>query len=89
MKLLGDHLNMSNALNDKDKDQVEEKLILAARHLAKQNDEKQPEDDLDISGELLNDMVIWVDKFPREVYKKKISQKSTYSEIIILFSKKT
>ena len=32
---------MSNALNDKD--QVEEKLILAARHLAKQNDEKQPE----------------------------------------------
>ena len=60
---------MSNALNDKD--QVEEKLILAARHLAKQNDEKQPKDDLDISGELLNDMVIWDDKFPREGYKKK------------------
>jgi hypothetical protein len=66
VKLLGDHLNMSNALNDKDKGQVEEKLILAARHLAKQNDEKQPDDDLDISGELLNDMVIWVDKFRRE-----------------------
>ena len=59
---------MSNALSDKD--QVEEKLILAARHLAKQNDEKQPEDDLDISGELLNDMVVRVDKFPREGYKK-------------------
>ena len=63
VKLFGDHLNMSNALNDKDR--VEEKLILAARHLAKQSDEKQPEDVLDISGELLNDMVIWVVKFPR------------------------
>merc|ERR550534_2131227 len=56
VKLFSDHLNMSNALNDKDR--VEEKLILAARHLAKQNDEKQPKDDLDISGELLNDMTI-------------------------------
>ena len=55
---------MSNALNDKDR--VEEKLILAARQLAKQNDEKQPEDVLDISGELLNDMVIWVVKFLRK-----------------------
>ena len=59
---------MSNALNDKDR--VEEKLILAARHLAKQNIEKHSDDVLDISGELLNDMVIWVVKFPREGYKQ-------------------
>ena len=58
---------MSNALNDKDR--VEEKLILAARHLAKQNDEKQPEDILDISGELLNDMVICVVKISRGGYR--------------------
>ena len=79
---------MSNALNDKDR--VEEKLILAARHLAKQNNEKQSDDVLDISGELLNDMVMWVVKFPREGYKQLIfGQKKTNSDLIILFSKKT
>jgi hypothetical protein len=68
VKLLGVHLDMSNALNDKDR--VEEKLILAARQLAKQNNEKQSDDVLNISGELLNDMVIRVVKFPIQVLAK-------------------